>query len=245
MVKFINTEFDFNQKVTFSFKRVIFLTIVLFSLGLAVGAAWYSSKIKSIKPIELKFSSVPTPVAMPTPVADNISDWQVYRNEEYGFEVKYPIKDWVINEYQDDNCSVLNDKDQKNCIYFANTVFGHIIINISNFSAKENLNEFLEFQQSIPEIYRQKDTVEVLLDGHKGYKVYSGGWGEVPEEGNTIYLEKDKISSFIIRYSFSTNCYFSIKTDDKTDPKFIKCDKSVKKESETIDQILSTLKFLN
>lgn len=176
--------------------------------------------------------------------ADETADWKTYKNEDMGFEVKYPIRNWTISKFHDDNCIVTNDKDQKNCIRF-DTPFERIIINMSNFSAKENLNKFLEFQQNdVPESYRQKEE-EILLGGHKGYKFYSGGWGEVPGEGDTIYLEKDKTSSFEISYSFINDCYFSIETADETDPKFIECDNSVKQESAMIEKILSTFKFIN
>lgn len=225
--------------------KLFLILCVIFSAGTVLGVAVYLAKIKAIRNNQPQVSISPKPTSTPV-VKDDTSDWKIYRNEEYGFEVKYPIRDWIISEYHDDNCFIVNNKDQKNCIYFNHTgVFGRIIINMSNFSAKENLNKFFEFQQqNVPELFRQKDAAEILLDGHKGYKVYSGGWGEVPEEGNTIYLEKDKISSFEISYSYSTDCYLSIDTADKTDPKFIECDKSVKEEGAMIDQILSTFRFI-
>lgn len=180
-------------------------------------------------------------------IKDETADWKTYRNEKYGFEIRYPVNDWTMNKYSDDNCSPVNDNDQKNCIYFEHNIkktdFGRIIINISNFSAKENLNQFLQFQQDIPELFRQEDATEILLDGHKGYKVYSGGWGEVPVEGNTIYLEQDKMSSFEISYSWDTSCYLSV-TVEKEDPKFIECDKSIEEEIAMIEKILSTFRFL-
>lgn len=43
----------------------------------------------------------PAPGSMPspqTPVADDISNWQTYRNDEFGFEVRYPGDEWEFSE---------------------------------------------------------------------------------------------------------------------------------------------------
>jgi len=47
---------------------------------------------------ELEFLSVEFPeIKKPEKVEDETADWKTYRNEEYGFEIKYP-EDWYINE---------------------------------------------------------------------------------------------------------------------------------------------------
>jgi len=39
----------------------------------------------------------PAPTPTPQPVAEIPDDWLTYRNDEFGFEVKYPA-DWAVNE---------------------------------------------------------------------------------------------------------------------------------------------------
>ena len=45
------------------------------------------------------------------PIQDETADWKTYRNEEYGFEVKYP-KDWYI--YNDDPAKVYFQRERVN-----------------------------------------------------------------------------------------------------------------------------------
>ncbi len=100
---------------------MLFLTIILFSLGIVIGIIWYSEKYKPAKPTELEFPSVSSPIVSPAPVADNIDEWQTYRNEEYGFEMSYSksfyIKENYLSVWNTETNSIItissNDKFEK------------------------------------------------------------------------------------------------------------------------------------
>lgn len=54
-----------------------------------------------------------TPDPVPTPSADQITDWKTYRNEEFGYELKYPV-DWYITQPIVNPLEILSFKaDQK------------------------------------------------------------------------------------------------------------------------------------
>lgn len=76
--------------------------VVILVLGIAVtghfAGAYYMANYKNFPlwPFEVSvpvptFTSRPSPVAIP----DSTADWQTYRNDEYGFEVKYS-SDWTF-----------------------------------------------------------------------------------------------------------------------------------------------------
>ncbi len=62
------------------------LGIIIILIIVAGGIYWFSQN-KSVAPIS------PTDL-----ISVDTSDWQTYRNEKYGFELKYP-KDWEISVY--------------------------------------------------------------------------------------------------------------------------------------------------
>lgn len=48
-------------------------------------------------------------ISKPLKVTDPTAGWKMYRNEEYGFEFKYPtIKDWYMNESITDQASIVS-----------------------------------------------------------------------------------------------------------------------------------------
>ena len=74
---------DFNK-----IKPVIFINVgILTLLIVVVGIAWYSALIQNREATSPQSSQVPI---------NEISDWQTYHNEEFGFEVKYPFS-WTLN----------------------------------------------------------------------------------------------------------------------------------------------------
>jgi len=85
-------------------KSILIFVIVLFAFVAALNMTVYFSSVKNTPPIAVQPtvtpipnpSPTPTPTVKPTPApptvtpAIDISNWKTYRNEEYGYEFKYP-----------------------------------------------------------------------------------------------------------------------------------------------------------
>lgn len=77
----------------------IFLSLFTLLLGGGLVFAYFVFiKPEKIVPQPI-VSSTPVPVTSPSslPTPDPTVDWEIYKNEEYGFEIKYP-GDWSVNQ---------------------------------------------------------------------------------------------------------------------------------------------------
>jgi len=84
-----------NQTSTSFRTRNILFLIILIIVGIAAiaGVCWYYREtIKSL--------SQPTPQTQATTTQDGTANWKTYRNEEFGFEVKYPETIKGIEQYK-------------------------------------------------------------------------------------------------------------------------------------------------
>ncbi len=86
---------------------IIFITISVAVAGYFAGA-YYASKLQNFPlwPFEAPAEPVPSFTPRPRPLINSgqldISSWQTYHNEEYGFEVKYP-SDWGFSKQESFN----------------------------------------------------------------------------------------------------------------------------------------------
>lgn len=77
-------------------KQTIF--IVLAAIILIGGALWYAKTQKDVvKPVATQ--AKPADNQDMTPISPDASGWKTYRNEVYGFEVKYPGR-WSVKPYR-------------------------------------------------------------------------------------------------------------------------------------------------
>jgi hypothetical protein len=79
------------------------LVVIFFVLGLIVGAlayagySWLASK-EIAQPLPTPTASVIVSSTSATPMPSfDISDWQTYRDDKYGYEIKFP-KDWILQK---------------------------------------------------------------------------------------------------------------------------------------------------
>lgn len=81
-------------------KKIVLWTIVVI-LGLTMGYFWFNSAIKRFSTIGEAVQNIELP-QIETPniemLADETADWKTYTNNEYSFEIKYPL-DWALRQY--------------------------------------------------------------------------------------------------------------------------------------------------
>lgn len=82
------------NKFSHSGFSAIIVTVIIVLVVVAGGIlAWQKGWLPKI--ITSKFA--PTPIVAPTPTPNETANWKIYRNEEYGYEVRYPVE-WTGGE---------------------------------------------------------------------------------------------------------------------------------------------------
>jgi hypothetical protein len=183
---------------------------------------------------------------------EETADWKTYKNEEWGYEVKYP-KDTHILE-QRKNKSLIR-------IYFP--VLPKIESKYINIKVKENISKDCSIEESFEEIgyyppikIRKKETVyindiEFLKEKGDDYNCVipeGGGYAgacyiETDKEGNLIKRGKFIMLFYYTRYSAKKNnsCfYLTLSLSTYADLS----ESEIEQESEVLNQILSTFRFL-
>lgn len=78
-----------NQPVKTNWKYILIVAILAVIIG--GGIMWW------VKKQEISFAPLPEIIKSEKSVQDETADWKIYRNEEYGFEVKYPKNFQILN----------------------------------------------------------------------------------------------------------------------------------------------------
>ncbi|MDP3057402.1 MAG: hypothetical protein Q8N37_02675 [bacterium] len=78
-----------------SIKSLLIFVIILFAFITALIIVVYLPAFKNYSPVVVQ------PTVEPTPVVD-ISDWKTYRNEDIGFEIKYPVGWYLYSDSPSD-----------------------------------------------------------------------------------------------------------------------------------------------
>ncbi|MEK7510506.1 MAG: hypothetical protein AAB567_03070 [Patescibacteria group bacterium] len=200
--------------------KLIGITVVL---ALVLGGVLISWQMQPAAPMQ---QTPPPPVSTPSPQPQAInnqqstidmSDWQTYRNDEFGFEFQYPKE---FAESQD--CKARMSKVQKNVVDIGNrtdvSVVGSKGLNLEDFVAADFILE------SLFDIHRSEQIVGEEKAITISYRVEgTGRFGTV-----TYVKHADKIYRF--DYLAGVDCSVAYATDMS--------------ELDVLNQILSTFRFV-
>lgn len=96
------------QNLSDAQKRIILWAVVIV-LAVIMGIFWFKSTMERFQKMENPINNMELPALNTTELdnaknkitdtfASQTADWQIYKNEEYKFEIKYPV-DWSKREY--------------------------------------------------------------------------------------------------------------------------------------------------
>ena len=141
----------------FSQKTLIFSILLLAGLILVVSGCLKKPPVNTNQPINQN-QNQNTSTTTTTSEIDT-SDWQTYRNKEYGFEFKYPL-DWTVNNLSDGRITLRPSNKELDYEYIGDIIVSKSEIPISTLletsdsvykPIKKNINKFdVYFSKGVP-----------------------------------------------------------------------------------------------
>jgi hypothetical protein len=168
-------------------KKLLLLLALALLLGVSVFSIWKQSTVVAPTTPEPIVTPEPTPQPTPSDQPIDTSDWKTYRNEEYGFEFRYPEKYFYINEttnYDGDDSDIriviiekgYSISDQNHQIFlsinsidgikFSHCVLNGTLIQLSSFKGKDTVSCHYNDAQGINQ--HQKNLENYLSFSEKG-----------------------------------------------------------------------------
>ncbi len=199
---------------------IIAVVIGVFAVGIICFASWkYSEEISKLE--NEKFQPVNFS-AKKTETIDDISNWKTYRNEEYGFEMKYP-KIYVITKENKNSIDFVNKKEKELWEQgkIGSPIGNEISLNVYTIEDKnfiiwrEKQLSQNKTKEKVEEIMKNMTKVKTDNYNWMNFSWYEEGWGEMSE----FFLQKDNILIEVILSNY-------------------------KKPNTVFNQMLSTFKFI-
>ena len=132
--------YQFKKQLGFALPLVILIVAIVIIAG---GVGYYFYKTSQ----EQKEGEI----AGPEQVIDETADWKTYRNEKYGFEIKYPTNYWLYGDL------LLNEETK---MFYADPV----IVNLNkNLTRKEGVNNE-EIYTNVTEFTKRPKTIKEACD---------------------------------------------------------------------------------
>ncbi|MBU4142120.1 hypothetical protein KKE99_04600, partial [Patescibacteria group bacterium] len=228
--------------------KMILAVAMIVSLGAALGVAGWVAKNKTVKISQPQVSPATEPAKS---VEYKTADWQTYRNEEYGFEVKYPTnvlkisqKDGYINLFHSISFEHENSCDfgQENALSILKELTDFNIdikmensrlLNAIRAKEGENISKYI-----VGNLLKTEEGYieEIKIAQFKGYRIINvfEGCGADSyyfsiNDGKTLFVRRKHIAELILnpqRYSSAEGVIMSQESDV------------------LFDQILSTFKLI-
>lgn len=219
---------DLNKKIISILNWLILAIVIL----LMVGIIWWSwditSKIDDFKPIE-----IPKTKHTNTETAD-ISTWKIYRNEEFGFEIRYPnnftawertpkiVSSPIEISFHRQELTALSG-DSLNIVISDRSEYKNYYI------GNDPVHSLDDYANEIKKLNQDSRIREIIIGGQKSYEIVYGDGKNIEQ----IATEPD-IFKGPREYIFFNNGFFYSIEYFSDDPEFI----------HIFDVMMTTFKFI-
>ncbi len=129
----------------------------------------------------------------------DISDWQIYRNEEYGFEIKYP-KGWMINKLPDPKAGFVITSPNyvpiiKNGFAYQGEFYINKVSNPNNLDIITLIKTFDDTSRFWPEKFFYKN---MIINGYEAVEFFN-----INNERRVVFINnKDDGYVFVLSYYY-------------------------------------------